>query len=134
VKKILLSQVAAIVNAPSGQMAHSQALVRWTRRWEEGKMKMPRNSRNSALVSIREPHLKNVIPDTYEDEKAQTPTLSIEALRTVGDLVRAIKARISAADGHQDNTAIRVPLDSGSTAVTSPVDGEDSHRAKKEKR
>jgi hypothetical protein len=89
---------------------------------------------NLSSVSIRKAHLQRCATDTNEHEKAQTPTLNIEALRNIGRIVRAIKARISAADGHQDNTAIRVPLDSGSTPATSPMGGEDSHSGEKEKR
>jgi hypothetical protein len=99
-------------------------------------MKKSLNSwRNSSSVGIRKEHLQNVLSDTNEDEKAQTPTLSIEALRTIGDLVNAIKARINDADGHdQDDTATCAPLDSGSTGAAGPMGGEDPHSAKKEKR
>ena len=92
-------------------------------------------SRNSASVSIREAHPQRCVTDTNEHDNTQTPTLSIEALRDIGRLVRRINARINGADRHdQDNTATCAPLDSVSTAATSPMGGEDPERAKKEER
>jgi hypothetical protein len=66
----------------------------------EEEMKMSRNnSRNSSLVSIRKAPLQNVLSDANRDEKAQTPGLDIEALRTIGRIVRAIRTRIVEAEG-----------------------------------
>ena len=57
-------------------------------------MKMSRNSRNSALVSIREPHLKRYKPNMSKDEKVKNPILNVDNLKVIGKLVRAFKARI----------------------------------------
>ena len=90
--------------------------------------------RNSSSVSIRKAHPQRCATDTNEHEKIQSPTLDIEALRDIGRILRGIKARIDAANGHgEDNTGICV-ADSGSTAATSPMGSEDPHGAKKEKR
>lgn len=98
-------------------------------------MSRSRNTgRNSSLVSNWKGHLQRCATDTNEHENTQTPTLSIEALRDIGRLVSAIEARINGADRHdQDNTAPCAPLDSDSATATSPMGGEDPHRAKKEK-
>ena len=89
--------------------------------------------RNSVSVSIWEVHLQRCATDTNEHEKAQSPTLDIEALRNIGRIVRDIKARINGANGHdQDNTATLTPVDTGSRAAAGPMGGEDSDRAKKE--
>jgi hypothetical protein len=91
--------------------------------------------RNSASVRSWEVPLRRCATDTNEHEKAQTPTLSVEALRNIADIVRAIKARINGAHGHdQDHTARGAPLDPGSRPATSPMGGEDSHSAEKETR
>jgi hypothetical protein len=55
--------------------------------------------RNSSSVSIRKAHLQNVLSDTNEHEKEQTPVVSFEGLRTIGRIVRAIKARIQSEPG-----------------------------------
>ena len=52
------------------------------------------NSRNSSLVSIREPHLKRCKPDMSKDEKIKNPILNIDTLKVIGRLVRNFKARI----------------------------------------
>lgn len=88
--------------------------------------------RNSSSISIRKAHLQRCATDTNEHEKAQTPTFDIEALRNIGRMVRAIKARIDDTNGH-DHTATLPPVDSGSRAAAGPMGGEDSDRAKKEK-
>jgi hypothetical protein len=49
---------------------------------------------NSSFVSIRKPPAQNMLPDTNEDQKAQPPILKLEALKVLGRLVRAFKARI----------------------------------------
>ena len=82
---------------------------------------------NSSSTRIWEACLQIVLSDTHEDEKSQTPTLSIEALRDIGRILRGIKARIDAANGHgEDDTGICV-ADSDSTAATSPMGSEDPH-------
>ena len=60
-------------------------------------MKMSPNRRNLTFVSIREGHSQNVLSGTNEDEKEQVPVLDVEALRTIGRIVREIKRRIDAA-------------------------------------
>jgi hypothetical protein len=50
--------------------------------------------RNSSAVSIRKAPAQSVLSDTYEDEKPQVPILDIEALRTIGRIIQAIKGRI----------------------------------------
>lgn len=99
-------------------------------------MSTSRNTiRNSASVSIREAHPQRCVTDTNEHENTQTPTLSIEALRDIGRLVRRIRARINDAGAHdQDDTATCAPLDSVSTAATSRMGSKDPHTARKEKR
>ena len=52
------------------------------------------DSRNAALVSIREPHLKRCKPDMSKDEKVKNPILNVDALKVIGRLVRGFKARI----------------------------------------
>jgi hypothetical protein len=47
--------------------------------------------RNSAFVSIRKAPVQKYVTDTNKDEKLQTPILDIEALRTIGRIVWAIK-------------------------------------------
>jgi hypothetical protein len=92
-----------------------------------------KSGRNSSSISIRKAHPQRCATDTNEHEKAQSPTLSIEALRAIRDLVRRIKARINDAGEHDQDTATCAPLDSVSTAVTSPMGGQDPHTARKEK-
>jgi len=55
--------------------------------------------RNSASSRIRKADLQNVLSDTNRDEKTQTPGLDIEALRTIGRIVRAIRTRIAEDEG-----------------------------------
>ena len=57
-------------------------------------MKMSRNSRNSASVSIRETHLKRCKPDMRKDEKVENPILIVDTLKVIGRLARAFKALI----------------------------------------
>ena len=89
---------------------------------------------NSSSVSIWEARPQRCATDTHEHENPQSPTVSIEALRAIRDLVRRIKARINGPDGHdQDDTATCAPLDSGSRAATSRMGSKDSRTPKKEK-
>jgi hypothetical protein len=61
-------------------------------------MERSRNSgRNSLCVSIRKVRSQNVLSDTNEHEKAQTTTLSLEALRGIARIVRVVKERIGSA-------------------------------------
>ena len=50
--------------------------------------------RNSSFVSIRKAPVRKYGTNANEDEKTQTPILNVEALRTIGRIVRAIKSRI----------------------------------------
>ena len=50
--------------------------------------------RNSSSVSIRKAPAQNMLSDTNEHEKEQTAVLSFEALRTIGRIVRSIRAKI----------------------------------------
>ena len=64
-------------------------------------MKMSRNiGRNSLSVSIRKAPAQNVLSDTNEDEKAPIQTLSLDALRALGRIVRAINDRLEADAGY----------------------------------
>jgi hypothetical protein len=54
----------------------------------------PNSVGNSSLISIRKAPLQNVLSDTNEHEEIKTPTLSLEALRTIGRLVRTFRAKI----------------------------------------
>ena len=91
------------------------------------------SGRNSASVRIRKPHLQNVLSDTNKHENTQTPTLSIEALRTIGRIIRGIKTRIDAVNRHDEVTQTCI-ADSGSRAAIGAMGSEDPDRAKKEKR
>jgi len=95
-------------------------------------MSRSRNAgRNSASVSSWKSRLQRCATDTNEHEKSQTPTLSIEALRNIGRIVRDIKARINDANDHgNDNSATFVPIDSVSRATTGPLGREDHFGAK----
>ena len=58
-------------------------------------MKTSRNAvENSSSVSIRKAPLQRCATDTSEYEKLPIPILEIEALRTIGRLVRTIRAKI----------------------------------------
>jgi len=97
--------------------------------------KAPKICRNSSSASIRKAPAQRYATDTNEHENSQTPTLSVEALRNIADIVRALKARINGANGHdRDNTAKCATLDSGSTAATCPMGSENTDSTKKEKR
>jgi hypothetical protein len=63
-------------------------------------METSRNSvGNYALISIRKAPAQKCGTDTNEDEKFPIPILEIEALRTIGRLVRTIKAKIESESG-----------------------------------
>ena len=47
-----------------------------------------------SFVSIRKVPAQNVLSITDEYEKADSPVIAIEALRTINRIVRAIKVRI----------------------------------------
>ena len=89
--------------------------------------------RNSSSVSIRKAHLQRCATDTNEHEKSHTPTLSIEALQTIGRIVRAIKARIDVANENAEDDIRTCVADSGDRANIGALGGEDHDRAKKEK-
>ena len=91
--------------------------------------------KNCSSVSIWEARLQRCATDTNEHENTQTPTLSIEALRNIGHIVRFIQARINEANGHDhDSSATYTPIDSGSRAAIGAMGSEDPDGAKKEKR
>jgi hypothetical protein len=48
---------------------------------------------NTSSVSIRKARPRNVLSNTYEQEKTQIPTLTLEALRAITRIVRGIKGR-----------------------------------------
>ena len=52
------------------------------------------NVRNSSFVSIWKAPARKYATDASKDEKVQQPILNIEALRTIGRIVRAIQERI----------------------------------------
>lgn len=43
---------------------------------------------------------QNMLSDANEDEEIKTPTLSLDALRALGRIVRAIKDRLEADAGY----------------------------------
>lgn len=51
--------------------------------------------RNLSFVSIRKGSSKNLLPYTNGQEKDETPVLDIEAVRTIGRILGAIKAKIA---------------------------------------
>ncbi|MGE5302496.1 MAG: ABC transporter substrate-binding protein [Alphaproteobacteria bacterium] len=85
-------------------------------------------------LNARMSALQNVLSNTNEDEKAQTPTLNIKALRAIGRIVRGIKARIGD-DGQQSHEDTgRAPAgDRGSAAPADPVGGQDHDGESKQK-
>jgi hypothetical protein len=95
-------------------------------------MQRSRNSGgNSSSISIRKAPLQRCATDTNEDEKAQIPTLSLESLRAIARIVRAIKSRLSRqADGPVDTRFATSP-DGGSPA-TNCQDGSQSDESKNE--
>jgi hypothetical protein len=57
-------------------------------------MSRSRNTgRNSASVSIRKAHPQKCDTDANKHENASTPILNLDALKVIGRLVRAFKAR-----------------------------------------
>jgi hypothetical protein len=54
----------------------------------------PKSGRNSSSISIRKAHPQKCDTDANRDEKASTPVLSLDALKVIGRLVRAFKARV----------------------------------------
>jgi hypothetical protein len=97
-------------------------------------MKKSRNSdENSSSVSIRKGSLQNVLSDTNEQEKAQIPTLGLEALRTLARIVGAIKSRLARqADGPLD-TRIATSPDGGSPATNCQNGSQGNEGTKQEK-
>src|SRR5262249_21746085 len=84
--------------------------------------------RNSFFVSIRKAPPQKYATDTNKDEKVQTPILDIEALRTIGRIVRAVKVRIDlAANGQHNPKDIQDSAagDASSATPTCPVGGQD---------
>src|SRR5262249_42619322 len=93
-----------------------------------GKMKKSRGGcRNSFFVSIRKAPLQKYATDTNRHEKVQTPILGIEALRTIGRIVRPVKVRIDLANGQHNPKDIQDSAagDASSAPPTCPVGGQD---------
>ena len=78
--------------------------------------------RNSSAVSIRKGAARKMVSNTNKDEKAKSPTLSLETLRTIGAIVRAIRERIDSAD-HQGDTQQEFAANPGSNP-SCPVGGQ----------
>ena len=78
--------------------------------------------KNSDFISIRKAAARNMVSNTNKDEKAKSPTLSLETLRTIGAIVRAIRERIDSAD-HQGDTQQEFPANPGSNP-SCPVGGQ----------
>jgi hypothetical protein len=57
-------------------------------------MSRSRNGGKNSASSSWEAHLQKCDTDANRDEKASTPVLSLDALKVVGRLVRAFKARV----------------------------------------
>lgn len=73
---------------------------------------------NSSSVSMRKVHAQNVLSNTNEHEKAQSPALGVEALRTIGRVVRTIKARLAEADSGHRHAPGEVSGKSGSESAS----------------
>src|SRR5262245_56786070 len=86
------------------------------------------NCRNSSLVGIRKPRSRKCATDANKDEKVQQPILDIEALRTVGRIVRAVKERIEASQSSETGSDPEVSGDSGSSVPASPDRSQDYGR------
>jgi len=95
-------------------------------------MERSRNTvENSPLVSIRKARSQKHATDTNGYEKAQTPTLSLEALRAIARIVRAIDSRLAKqADGRLDTPIAISPH--GDSAATNCQDGSQSDESKNE--
>jgi len=65
--------------------------------------------RNSSTASIRKACSRKYATDTSQDEKVQQPILDVEALRTVGRIVRAIKERIEAGQSSETGSGPQAP-------------------------
>src|SRR5947208_16839097 len=87
-------------------------------------------SGNSSFGSIRYAPLSKVLPDANKHEKAQTPVIHIEGLRSISRIVRAIKERIDAGERTRpgDDTQRCLAGDPRSTIPTCPNRGEDNNR------
>ncbi len=59
--------------------------------------------RNSSFVSIRKRSLKNLLPYANGQEKDETPALDIEAVRTIGRVLQAIKSKIETGKASSGN-------------------------------
>ena len=84
--------------------------------------------RNSVFISIRKAAAQKCDTDTSKDEKVQQPILDIEALRTIGRIVRAIKERIEAGQRSETGSDPEAGRDSRSSAPASPDRSENNDR------
>jgi hypothetical protein len=88
---------------------------------------------NSASVSIRKAPVQKYATDTNEHEKAQIPTLSLEALRGIARITKAIKSRLARqADGPVD-TRIATSPDGGSPGTNCQNGSQGNEGTKQEK-
>ncbi len=79
--------------------------------------------RNSSFVSIRKRSLKNLLPYANGQEKDETPAVSIEGLKAIGRIVRAIKDRIEAGQGAGKPAGGNLP----GPAATGPNSSQNTH-------
>ena len=86
------------------------------------------NCRNLSFVGIRKAPAPTCATDTNQDEKVQQPVLDIEALRSIGRIVRAIKERIEAGQRSATGSDPEASRDSGSSTPASSDRGEDHGR------
>ena len=61
--------------------------------------------KNSLSVSIRKAPAQNVLSDTNENEKEQSPVLRVDALRSIARVVRAINSRIRTEAGGAEKSS-----------------------------
>ena len=63
--------------------------------------------RNSSFVSIRKARSKNLLSYANQHEKVQTPVIDIEALRSISQIVRAIRNRIDVGEKNCRDMTLR---------------------------
>jgi hypothetical protein len=97
-------------------------------------MKKLRNSvENSSSVSIRKGSLQKDATKTNRHEKTQTTTLTLETLRAIARIVRAIDSRLpKQADGRLDTPIAISPH--GDSAATNCQDGSQGHEGKNQEK
>jgi hypothetical protein len=88
---------------------------------------------NSSLVSIRKAPAQNVLSNANEHEKAQIPTLSLEALRGISRIVRTINGKLARRAGGPFDTQIAISPDGGSPATNCQNGSQGNEETKQEK-